>query len=75
VQIDVSGRAIIRVLIQEKHLVSFKSWKLNDVKKKKSTHEKKMTVIVLNSKEYRVYMLGPRFIINKDNVVDVLFKM
>lgn len=57
-QIDASSRAIIRVLIQEKHLISFKSWKLNDVKKKYLTYEKKMTVIVLDAKEYRVYLLG-----------------
>jgi hypothetical protein len=56
--INTYKKVLKRMLIQEKHLISFKSGKLKDVKKKYSTYEKKMTVIVLNAKEYRVYLLG-----------------
>jgi hypothetical protein len=46
VHTDASDRAIGGVLVQEGHLIAFKSWKLNNAEQNYSMHEKEMTTIV-----------------------------
>jgi len=46
VHTDASNFAISGVLMQESHLIAFKSRKLNDVERRYSAHEKEMTTIV-----------------------------
>ena len=41
-----SDKVIGRVLVQEKHPITYKSRKLNDVKQKCSAHEKEMIVVI-----------------------------
>ncbi|KAE8731511.1 hypothetical protein F3Y22_tig00002826pilonHSYRG00003 [Hibiscus syriacus] len=43
--IDASNVAIDRVLIQEEHPVIYESWKLNEIERRYSIHEKEMTAV------------------------------
>lgn len=73
VHTDASNRAIGGVLVQEGHLVAFKSQKLNDAKQRYSIHEKEMLVVVHCLMVWRMYLLGTKFIIRTDNVANTYF--
>ena len=54
--------------------MAFESRKLNDAKKRYSTHEKEMVVVVHYLQVWRVYLLGTRFVVRIDNVANTFFK-
>jgi hypothetical protein len=70
---DASDRAIGGVLVQEGHPVAFESRKLNDAEQNYSTHEKEMTTVVHCLGIWRVYMLGPKFVVKTDNIANTFF--
>jgi hypothetical protein len=73
VHTDASDRAIGGVLVQEGHPVAFESRKLNDAEQNYSTHEKEMTAVVHCLGIWRVYLLGPKFVVKTDNVANTFF--
>jgi len=74
VHTDASDRAIGGVLVQEGHPVAFESCKLNEAEQRYSTHENEMTTVVHCLGVWRVYLLGPKFIVKTDNVANTFFK-
>ena len=73
VHTDASDKAIGGVLVQEKHPVAYKSRKLNDAEQKCSTHEMEMIAVVHCLLTWRVYVLGPKFVVRTDNVANTFF--
>ena len=73
VHTDAYNKAISGVLVQEKHPVADKSKKLNDAEQKCSAHEKEMIVVVHCLLTWRVYLLGPKFVVRTDNVANIFF--
>jgi len=73
VHTDASDRAR-GVLVQEGHPVAFESRKLNEAEQRYSTHEKEMTAVVHCLGVWRVYLLGPKFVVKTDNVANTFFK-
>ena len=61
------------MLVQEKHLVAYESRKLNEVEWKCSAHEKEMIAVVHCLLEWRVYLLGPKFMVRTNNVANTFF--
>ena len=61
------------VFVQEKHLVAYESRKLNEAEQKYSAHEKEMIAIVHCLLAWRVYLLGPKFVVQTDNVTNTFF--
>jgi hypothetical protein len=74
VHTDASDRAIGGVLVQEGHPVAFESRKLNEAEQRYSTHEKEMTAVVHCLGVWRVYLLGPKFVVKTDNMANTFFK-
>jgi ribonucleotide monophosphatase NagD (HAD superfamily) len=74
VHTDASDRAIGGVLVQKGHPVAFESRKLNEAEQRYSTHEKEMTAVVHCLGVWRVYLLGPKFVVKTDNVANTFFK-
>ena len=64
----VSNFAIGGVLMQDKHLITFESHKLNDIEWCYTVQEKEMTVIVHYLRTWRYYLLGSHFVVKTDNV-------
>jgi hypothetical protein len=62
------------VLVQEGHLVAFESRKLSEAKQSYSTHEKEMAAVVLCLGMWRVYLLGPKFVVKTDNLANTCFR-
>jgi hypothetical protein len=54
--------------------VAFESRKLNEAEQRYSTHEKEMTTVVHCLGVWRVYLLGPKFVVKTDNVANTFFK-
>ena len=61
------------VLVQEKHLVAYESRKMNEEEQKCSAHEKEMIVVVHCLLAWRVYLLGPKFVLLTNNVANTFF--
>ena len=61
------------VLVQEKHLVAYESRKMNEAEQKCSAHEKEMIVVVHCLLAWRVYLLGPKFVVLTNNVANTFF--
>ena len=61
------------VLVQEKHLVAYESRKMNEAEQKCSAHEKEMIVVVYCLLAWRVYLLGPKFVLLTNNVANTFF--
>ena len=61
------------VLVQEKHLVAYESRKMNEAEQKCSAHEKEMIVVVHCLLAWRVYLLGPKFVLLTNNVANTFF--
>ena len=61
------------VLVQEKHLVAYESRKMNEAEQKCSAHEKEMIVVVHCLLAWRVYLLGPKFVMLTNNVANTFF--
>ena len=70
---DSSDKAIGGVLVQEKHLVAYESRKLNEAKQNCSAHKKEIIVVVCCLLAWRVYLLGPKFVVWTDNVANTFF--
>ena len=73
VHTDAFDKAIGGVLVQEKHHVAYESKKLKEVEQKCSTHEKEMIAVVHCLLAWRVYLLGPKFVVRTDNVANTFF--
>ena len=73
VHTNASNKAIGGVLVQKKHPVAYESRKLNEVEQKCSTHEKEMIAVVHCLLEWRVYLLGPKFMVRTNNVANTFF--
>ena len=73
VHTDASNKAFGGVLVQEKHLVSYGSRKLNEVEQKCSAHEKEIIDVVHCLLTWRVYLLGPKFMVRTDIVANTFF--
>ena len=73
VHADASNKAIGGVLVQEKYPVAYESRKLNEAKQKCSAHEKEMIAMVHCLLEWRVYLLGPKFMVRTNNVANTFF--
>lgn len=69
VHTNVSDKAIGEVLVQENHLVAFKSRKLNFAEQRYSTHEE-MVVVIHCLKLWLVYLSGTRFVVRTNNVAN-----
>ena len=74
VNTDASDRAIGGVVVQEGHPIAFESRKLSDAEQNYSTHEKEMMTVVHCLGIWRVYLLGPKFIVKTDNIANTFFK-
>ena len=61
------------MLVQEKHLVAYESRKMNEAEQKCSAHEKEMIVVVHCLLAWRVYLLGPKFVLLTNNVANTFF--
>ena len=61
------------VLVQEKHLVAYESRKMNETEQKCLAHEKEMIVVVHCLLAWRVYLLGPKFVVLTNNVANTFF--
>ena len=61
------------VLVQEKHLVAYESRKMNETEQKCSAHEKEMIAVVHCLLAWRVYLLGPKFVVLTNNVANTFF--
>ena len=68
VHTDASDRAIGGVLVQEGHPIAFDR-KLSDAERNYSTHEKEMTTVVHCLGIWRVYLVGPKFVVKTNNVL------
>lgn len=68
VQTNALNFSIGRVLMQDIHLVDFKSRKLQDRERRYLVHEKKMTIVVHCLQLWRHYLLRKPFVIKTDNV-------
>ncbi|KAK4397820.1 Retrovirus-related Pol polyprotein from transposon.6 [Sesamum angolense] len=74
VQVEASDRALVGVLVQDKHPVAFESHKLKDAELRYSTHEKEMMVVIHCLGAWRHYLLGTKFTIVTNNVANTYFK-
>ena len=61
------------VLVQEKHLVAYESRKMNETEQKCSAHEKEMIAVVHCLLAWKVYLLGPKFVVQTNNVANTFF--
>ena len=61
------------VLVQEKHLVAYESRKMNETEQKCSAHEKEMIAVVQCLLAWRVYLLGPKFVVLTNIVANTFF--
>lgn len=75
VHTDASDKAIGGVLIQEGHPVTYESQKLKDVEQSYTTHEKEMIAVIHCLEVWRHYLLGTKFVVCIDNVVNTYFKI
>ena len=73
VHTDASDKAIGGVLVQEKYPVAYESRKLNEAEQKCSAHEKEMITVIHCLLAWRVYLLGPKFVVKTDNVANTFF--
>ena len=71
---DASDRALGGVLVEEGHLVAFKSRKLDAVEQRYNTHEKEMTTVIHCLETWKHYLMGTWFIVVIDNVANTFFK-
>ncbi|XP_061956833.1 uncharacterized protein LOC133678522 [Populus nigra] len=69
-----SDKAVGGVLVQEGHPVAFESRKLSEAEQKYSAHEKEMATVVHCLGVWRVYVLGPKFVVKTDNLANTFFK-
>uniref|UniRef100_A0A803PL58 Uncharacterized protein n=1 Tax=Cannabis sativa TaxID=3483 RepID=A0A803PL58_CANSA len=74
VQIDASDCALGGVLVQDGHPIAFESRKLMDVEQRFSNHEKEMAVVVHCLDVWRHNLLGTKFIVVTNNVVNTYFQ-
>jgi hypothetical protein len=54
--------------------VAFESRKLSEAEQKYSAHEKEMAAVVHCLGVWRVYVLGPKFVVKTDNLANTFFK-
>jgi len=64
---DASGLAICGVLSQENHLVAYFSEKLNNVRQRYSTYDKKFCAVVQTLRYWRHYLLLQEFVLYSDH--------
>ncbi|KAK2977406.1 hypothetical protein RJ640_009957 [Escallonia rubra] len=67
-QMDASNFTIGGVLMQEGHLITIESRKLNDNERRYTVQEKEMTAVVHCLRTWRHYLLGSWFLIKTDNI-------
>jgi hypothetical protein len=67
VKCDASGVAIEVVLSQDNKNVDYFSEKLNDVKRKYSTHENEFYVVIQSLKKWRHYLIPKEFVLYTNN--------
>ncbi|KAE8656709.1 hypothetical protein F3Y22_tig00116997pilonHSYRG00207 [Hibiscus syriacus] len=70
---DAFDVAISGVLMQEGHPVAYEIWKLNEIERRYTVHEKEMTTIVHCLRTWRYYLLGSKFIVFTDNIANSYF--
>ena len=73
VWIDASYKVLGGMLVQEEHLVAFKSWKLDAIEQKYFTHEKEMTMFIHYLETWKYYLMGTKFMVVIDNVDNTFF--
>lgn len=59
--------------MHEGHPIAYKSRKLKKVEQRYSTHEKEMTTVVHCLDLWRNYLLGTKFVVFTDNVMNTYF--
>ncbi|KAK2998486.1 hypothetical protein RJ639_022876 [Escallonia herrerae] len=64
---EITYLAMLRVLMQECHLVAYESRKLNEAERRYTTHEKELLAVVHCLRVWRHYLLGSSFIVRTDN--------
>lgn len=72
--IDASDKVVGGVLQRLGHPIAFESWKLIDVEKRYSVHEKEMLVGVHYLRVWRVYLFGTKFLVRTNNVANTFSK-
>lgn len=65
---DAFDKVVGGVLKQDGHPFAFESSKLKDVEQRHFSHEKEMLQAVHCLREWRVYLLGSKFLVRTDNV-------
>ncbi|KAL0336262.1 UNVERIFIED_CONTAM: Transposon Tf2-11 polyprotein [Sesamum radiatum] len=68
VEIDASDFALGGVLMQDGHPVAFESWKLKDVERRYSMHEKELLAVVHCLRLWWHYLLGSPLVVKMDNI-------
>lgn len=74
VHIDASDRALGGVLMQDKHSIAFESCKLKDVEQRYNAYKKEMTTVIHCLETWRHYVLGTKFTVVTDNMVNTYFQ-
>ena len=75
VHMDALDFAIGEVLIRNRHLITFKSRKLNDIEKHYTVLENEMTVIFHCLHTLRHYLLRSYFVVKIDNIATSYFEI
>ena len=74
VHTDASHFAIGGVLMQDRHLITFESRKLNDTERHYNVQENEVIAIVHCLRTWKHYFLGSHFIVKTDNVATSYFQ-
>ena len=74
VHTDASNRALVGVLVQEGHLMAYKSRTLDAAEQRYNTHEKGKTAVIHCLETWKHYLKGTRFTVVIDNVANTFFK-
>lgn len=74
VNTDASNKATGGVLSQKGHPIASESRKLKDAKQQYTAHEKGMIAVVHCFQAWRHDLLGSKFVIRTDNVMNTCFK-
>ena len=74
VHINSLDNTLGEVLVQVRHPTAFEYRKLDKIEQWYSTHEKEMVIVIHCLMHWKRYLLGTKFVVVIDNVVNTCFK-